>query len=185
MILAFLLIINFLVCISAYPVALSSKNAMLARRRHQSTSSTESVVVESTTKKELLACVFDDRAHVNALILSLERSNPTLSNAVSKMDGVWTVLYSGSLTDPGMLVYQVAKSLPSSAISLSDLTVSVAGTKASSSCTANLAGNVNIPLTVETSIEPYGMSGMSFKETYSIGKAGELELPFPSFISTK
>jgi hypothetical protein len=95
------------------------------------------------------------------------------------------VLYSGSLTDPGMLVYQVAKSLPSSVVSLSDLTVSVTGSKASSSCTANLAGNINIPLTVETSIQPYGMSDMAFKETYSSGKAGELELPFPSFISSK
>ena len=186
--LAILLVIVFLVGISGYLIPLSSKSAMLSRRRQQGTSSASTTAespVADVTKKELLDCGFDDRSNVNALILSLERVNPTPSDAIKRMDGVWTVLYSGSLTDPGMLVYQVAKSLPSSAVSLNDLTVSVTGTKASSSCTANLAGNINIPLTVETSLEPYGMAGMSFKETYSTGKVGDFELSIPSFISSK
>ena len=179
------LFILFLVRTACFPLSLLKAKRSPASSKNLSMMSDSSVVAEDSTKKVLLSSGFGDRSQVNALILSLEKSNPTATNALEKIDGTWTVVYSGSLTDPGLLIYQVAKSLPGSALSLSDLTVSISGMAASSSCTAILPGNINVPLLVESTLEPYGSTGMAFKEKYQSGKASSFALAIPSFISSR
>ena len=102
----------------------------------------DNVIAIESFKNRLLASGFSDRGEINNLILQLEKSNPMISGALvsSELQGTWNVLFSGSLTDPGLLAYQVAKALPLSQVSLGDLEIAVSenGTKALSKCTAQV-----------------------------------------------
>lgn len=102
----------------------------------------DNVVANESFKNKLLSSGFSDRGEINNLILQLEKSNTMTSGALasSELQGTWNVLFSGSLTDPGLLAYQVVKALPLSQVSLGDLEISVSekGSKALSKCKAQV-----------------------------------------------
>lgn len=137
---------------------------------------------DDSSKNRLLLSGFEDRSEVNSLILQLEKKNPKMTGAVTSAEfiGSWYVLFSGSLTDPGLLLYQVAKALPFSQINFGDLEITISGSmKATSKCSAMIAGK-SVDIEVETALDAYGEDGMRFKETYVSGTVGDLNIPFPA-----
>lgn len=145
-------------------------------------SEVDSPAANSGSKALLLASGFTNRGEANAYILELEKTSPIISNALSSdhISGSWNLLYSGSLTDPGLLLYQVAKSLPLSKITFGDLVIDISEeSTASSRCTAKI-GEDNVDIIIDTKLEASGKDGMGFKEVYSAGKVGSFNIPFPA-----
>ena len=120
------------------------------------------VIVDVTprpdTKTALLSSKFSnaDRGEVNSYILQLEKESPTVSNALTSehIIGSWNVLYSGSLTDPGLLLYQIAKSLPFSQISFGDLSIDITSeSNATSRCSAQIGDGTNVEIVIDTQLK--------------------------------
>ena len=129
--------------------------------------------------KEMLSSGFTTRGDVNACILELEKTSPYLSNVLSSehIVGSWKVLYSGSLTDPSLILYQVVKSLPFSKVSFGDLFVAISdGSTASSKCTVKI-GDRDVDIVIDTKLEAIKEEGLRFKEIYSHGKIGGFSIP--------
>lgn len=145
------------------------------------------VTPKPDSKAALLSSKFStaDRGEVNSYILQLEKESPVVSNALTSEHilGSWDVLYSGSLTDPGLLLYQVAKSLPFSQISFGDLSIEInRESNATSRCSAQIGDGTNVDIVIDTQLKAAGDEGMRFKEVYSSGKIGTFNIPFPSEI---
>ena len=111
-----------------------------------------------SSKKSLLSSKFsysEDRGQINSYILQLEKESPIVSNALTSehIVGSWSLLYSGSLTDPGLLLYQIAKSLPFSQISLGDLTIDITReSNATSRCSAHIGEGTNVDIVVDSQL---------------------------------
>ena len=119
------------------------------------------VIVDVTPKPDsktaLLSSKFTnrDRGEVNTYILQLEKESPIVSNALTSdhIVGSWDVVYSGSLTDPGLLLYQIAKSLPFSQISFGDLSIDITREgNATSRCSAHIGEGTNVDIVVDSQL---------------------------------
>ena len=120
------------------------------------------VIVDVTPKPDsktaLLSSKFTnrDRGEVNTYILQLEKESPIVSNALTSdhIVGSWDVVYSGSLTDPGLLLYQIAKSLPFSQISFGDLSIDITREgNATSRCSAKIGEGTNVDIIIDTNLK--------------------------------
>ena len=120
------------------------------------------VIVDVTPKPDsktaLLSSKFTnrDRGEVNTYILQLEKESPIVSNALTSdhIVGSWDVVYSGSLTDPGLLLYQIAKSLPFSQISFGNLSIEITGEgNATSRCSAKVGEGTNVDIIIDTNLK--------------------------------
>ena len=154
----------------------------------------DNVVINSmndnpSLKDNLISSDFTDRSYVNSLILQLEQLSNLNSKSFSpkSLDGKWEFLYSGSLTDPGLVVYQVAKISPfKNQISLDDLVISIEkeGTQAISSCNVKISDQ-NVKFSIESKLSFYDISRRRFKEEYSSGKVGSVDISFPKFLTSR
>lgn len=149
------------------------------------------VIADVTPKPNLKAAILSsgfssrDRGEVNTYILQLEKESPVVSNALTSehIFGSWNVLYSGSLTDPGLLLYQIAKSLPFSQISFGDLSIDITREgNATSRCSAKIGEGTNVEIVIDTQLKESDDEGMRFKEVYLSGKVGTFNIPFASEI---
>ena len=140
-------------------------------------------------KDNLMSSDFTDRSYVNSLILQLEQLSNLNSKSFSpkSLDGKWEFLYSGSLTDPGLVIYQVAKISPfKNQISLDDLEISIEkeGSQAISSCNVKISDQ-NVKFSIESKLSFYDISRRRFKEEYSSGKVGSVDISFPKFLTSR
>ncbi len=138
-----------------------SRGKMIQRMMADTMESSYEVEEKANDKRMLLSSRFDesDRGEVNSYILQLEKSMPIVSNVLTSehLYGKWNLLYSGSLTDPGLLLYQIAKSLPFSQISFGDVSIDITrdGT-AISTCSSQIGsgeGSSNVDIMINTDLK--------------------------------
>lgn len=131
-------------------------------------------------KTTLLAGGILSRTDVNELILKLEKQNPTIEPAKSKLlNGVWELAVSG-VGSPGLLVYQVLKIIGKGGIiNTEEMQVTI------SSVTPRVDASVVVKfgsarLTVSTTSDLEVLSGTVLKESVTEAKVDSFTVPIPS-----
>ena len=109
------------------------------------------------------------KAELNAAILSLEKVNPTMDPANSPLlNGVWDV-YSTGLGSPGLVAYQLLKSLPSplsDVAKFGDLCVTITRTqpRVCAECTLSLG---TLDVSFKSTAELEGVTDSIIKESFT------------------
>jgi len=140
-----------------------------------------------------------NRVIVNELLLKLEASNPTTSPATSTLlNGAWDVVYTGGYSDgliqsptrqlalflyaggyaPGQFGLQLARLLPESVVSVSNLAVTISRDqpRAESSSTVQVA-NSKFDVKIKSSLDTE--SDVRIREVYSGVTVGTTDLDIP------
>ncbi len=122
------------------------------------------------------------KSEINENICLLEKSNPTNNPAYSPLiNGVWELAVSG-FGSPGLIGYQILKSIP--LITTSDLTITIS----SMAPRVVASGSIkigSIPLDYSVSTDLVAISGTRMSEKYVGGKiANSLDIPFASLPSS-
>ena len=118
------------------------------------------------------------RSELNELILELEKKNPTSNPANSdKLNGLWELTTSTGFTVPGLILYQVLKSIPGGVIDASSVSIRISSEspRVKASASIKVGGVFSTDVSVVSDIS--AVSGARLSEEYKSGTISTVEVP--------